>query len=70
MLPQRCFNYFKNFSFTITIYKEKCGASKNECSKENLISIVKDTLMSLVWVYESFIFEHWYLHCTLTLLLG
>ena len=38
--------------------------------KENLISIVKDTLMSLVWVYESFIFEHWYLHCTLTLLLG
>ena len=42
LLLYSTFKYFKNFSFTI--YKGKFGASKNEISLENSISMVKDAL--------------------------
>ena len=42
LLLYSTFKYFKNFSFTI--YKGKFGASKNEISSENSISMVKDAL--------------------------
>ena len=35
---------FHLLSFIKKFYKEKCGASKNKCSQENLVRMVEDAL--------------------------